>query len=301
LKLALTLLALTSNPAFLSAANVDVAFDLPSSIECRDVTTPDFAAAHPGMKCVSARLRISARLIVGNPTEITEFMYVIKTTGNMRVQGYTPETTLESAVAEDHIEITDASENSQTGALDAHVAYKPFLLGGSHNQTSKKTEASHFNKIAPKDIVLASGTIEREHGVFFRIRPSRAVALEGGREFTLTAMVPCNWRGDLCTISCVAKAPKKSMFATAIASVGSLEEKVGLYLSGDAEAAAIAEDLREAQENYLVLRLRQSAKEDLFRTISTHATGEASRRRRALEDARQKTVARQDRLERLSR
>jgi hypothetical protein len=283
----------------------EVAFDFPSSIECRDVTTQEFAAAHPNLKAVKAKLRISARILEGSSADIIEFFYVIKTDSTMRVQDYSPNTTMESAVAEDHIEITDATENSKTGALDAHIAYKPLLLGGSHNQTVKKSEASHFNKIAAKDIVLASGTIEREHGVFFRIRASRTASFEGGKEFTLTATVPRNWRGDLCAISCVAKAAKRSMMSSSVASIGNAELKIGMYLSGDVEAASLADDLRVAQQTYQSLLTKQSAKSDWLHTISTqtadHLTGKAARRRRELEDAKKTVAERQDRVERLAR
>jgi hypothetical protein len=282
----------------------EIAFDLPSSIECRDVTTKEFAVAHFNLRMVEAKLRISARVIDGKPADIVEFLYFVKTDGSMRVQDYSPNTTLESAVAEDHIEITDATENSKATGLDAHVAYKPLLLGGSQNRNSKKSESSHYQQIAPKDTVLSGGTIDREHGVFFRIRPSRSASLEGGKEFTLVATVPRSWRGDLCTISCAARATKHSMMSTSVVPAGTSQVQVGMYLSGDAEAAALAENLRISQEAFAKL-LAKHSKDNVFQTISTQTgnllTGKTARQRRELEEAKKAVAETQARIEQLAK
>ena len=167
-----------------------VAFDLPSSIECRDVTTREFSLAHPQERLIEAKLRISARMISGDYANIVDFEYFVRAGMTARVQDYQPNTTLESTVDDDKVEITAAEENAKSAGLDAHVTLRPVVLGGTFNRSAKKSESSHFKQLAAKDIVLASGTIERERGVFFRIRPSRTAALEGGREFTIVAAVP---------------------------------------------------------------------------------------------------------------
>src|SRR5262249_55644580 len=148
-----------------------------------------------------------------------------------------PNTTLESTVADDQIEITDAQEKSSNTGVEAHVAYKPFVLGGSHNQGGKQSLASHYKQIAAKDLVLASGTTNREHGVFFRLRPSRTSALEGAKEFAFLATVAKTWRGDLCTVSCTARGRKSSLISTSIVGAGEARAEVAMYLAGDRQAA----------------------------------------------------------------
>ncbi len=191
----------------------------------------------------------------------------------MRLQDYLPNTTLESAVAEDQIEVTDASENSKATGVEAHVVYKPLALGGTHTQGSKKSESSHYKQIAAKDLVLASGTTNREHGVFFRLRPSRASSLEGGKEFTFLATVPRTWRGDLCTISCAARAKKTSVFSTSVVPAGADQTLVGMYLAGDLQAAALAEELRRVLEVRAMLPPPRPANECALDTFSTQAAG----------------------------
>ena len=248
--LAAVVLSLVAGDVAAPARGAEVAFDLPSSIECRDVTSIDFAAAHPDLKMVEASLRISARLTSGEADEITEFFYSFRTEPHMRILSYSPNTTLESSIADDKIEVTNAAESSKADGADAGVMTHPFTLGGTHKQTTKKAETTKYKQLAARDVVLASGTIDREHGVFFRLRLLRTTALEGGKHFTLVATVPRTWRGDSRTISCAARGTKKSLISSSVVDVGTSESQVGMYLRGDNRAATTAEELRVAQETY---------------------------------------------------
>jgi hypothetical protein len=282
-----------------------VGFDVPTAVECRDVTPAEFMVAHPRLKVIEAKVRISARMVEGTHSDIVEFSYVFRTNPMMRITSYLPNTTLESSVAEDSIEVTGASEHSKALGLDAHIAYKPALLGGTFSQGSKNSESSHYKQIAAKDLVLASGTIDREHGVFFRLRPSRSDSLEGSKEFTLTATVPKTWRGGLCLVSCAAKATKRSLFSTSVVPSGATQIQVGMYLVGDAEAAALAEELWLSQELRKNLLMNQSKSDSVIQTISTEAVGlftdKATRQREELARADQTVADLQKKIEQLSR
>jgi hypothetical protein len=299
---ALTVACSGMSPA---ARAAQVTFDLPSSVECRDVTSREFAQFNPTLKVIEAKFRISARMIEGTPADVVEFFYTLKTDQTMRITDYFPNTTLESKVDADHIEVTDATEAGKADGVDAHVVFKPFALGGSHNQTVKKSESSHYKQIAAKDLVLSSGTTDREHGVFYRLQPSRSDSLEGGKEFKFLATVPRNWRGDLCTISCAAKATKRSMISTSCVEAGSNQVQVGMYLAGNLEAASLAEDLRNAQERQAELLAKNKSNGNVFHTISTQTvgrfTGEAAQRRQALEDAQKNLAEVRQRIAQLAR
>ena len=243
--LALSLLLMM--PALAPATQV--VFDLPDAIECRDVTPADFASVHPALKVIEAKFRISARVVAGDLGDVVDYLYVIRSEDKtLKLQDYLPNTTLESAVADNQIEVTSSKEDLQSAGAEAHVVYKIFAVGGTLSQSSKKAEANHYKQIAPQELVLASGTTDREHGVFFRLRPSRTASLEGSKVFTFLAIVPKTWRGDLCTISCEARAKKTSLISTAIVPAGRNRIEVGMYLAGDAEAYGLAEELRKSQE-----------------------------------------------------
>ena len=244
-----------------SADFTQIVFDLPDTIECRDVTPKKFAAAHPSQKVIEAKLRISARVAEGAETEVVDFLYVITSPDlHMKIQDYLPNTTLESTVQGDQIEIADTNESSETTGEDAHINYKVLGLSGSKNQGTKKTESSHYKQIAPKALVVASGTTNREHGVFFKLRPSKGDSLEGAKTFTFLAIVPAAWRGDWCVLSCAARAHKKSFLSTTVAVAGVEQAHVGMFLSGDREARFRAEELCEVQQANGSILSAQSAK-----------------------------------------
>lgn len=239
-----------------------ILFDLPDTIECRDATPPDFAASHPTLKVIEARLRISARIVEGDESEIVDFLYIITSPDKrMRIQDYLPNTTLESQYERDRIEVTEASEDAKSRLTEARVAYKVFALGTTNTKSTKKSESNRYKQIAPKALVLSSGTTDREHGVFYRLRPSNDASLEGAKEFTFLAVVPRTWRGDWCTVSCAARANRKSFFSTSTVPAGVAQTQIGLHLVGDAEAAALSVELRKVQESHAAALAAHMAKD----------------------------------------
>lgn len=254
------------------AGEARVLFDIPDKIECRDVTPGKCAAAHPDLKVIEAKFRISASLIEGTETSIVDFAYIVVSPEfRLKIQDFLPNTTLESTAAGDSIEVADTTESSTGLTEDAKVAYKILALGASHSQTAKKTESDKYKQVAPKALVLASGTINREHGVFFKLRPSLGASLEGAKEFTFLAVVPKTWRGDWCTVTCVARTSKKVPFGTATLLAGVEQAHVGLYLSGDHEANALADKLWQVQEANSGVLTKQMNKEAARQFESMHA------------------------------
>ena len=289
-------------------AAAEVSFDLPSSIECREVSPDGFGDAHPALKVIEARFRVSARMTEGSMSDVVDFYYELASHDNrLRFQDYLPNTTLESAVADDVIEITHSNENAKNAGAEAHVAYKIFTVGASASTATKKSECSHYKQVAAKDLVLASGTINREYGVFFRLRPSRAASLEGAKEFTFLATVPKTWRGDLCTISCTARAKKSTFLSNSVANGGAVTARIGLYLVGDAEAASLAEAYWMAQETAASLAAAPTPKPGVLDAISSQTvslfTGKKSdaERRRERTEAEQTVLEAQKRMVELSR
>jgi hypothetical protein len=211
---------------------------------------------------IEGKFRLSARLTKGEETEILDFLYMLVSPGmRLKIHDYLPNTTVESSLSDDAIEVAESTENSASATEDAHVGYKIFSLGATLNQATKKTASNHYKQIVPKALVLASGTTNREHGVFFKLRPSNSASLEGAKEFTFLAIVPRNWRGDWCTVTCAARAKKKSFLPSGPTVAGIEQAHVGLYLSGDREASALADRLCKIQETDAPLLQKQLADE----------------------------------------
>lgn len=254
------------------AGDTHVVFDIPDKVECRDVTPEKCALAHPTLKVIEAKFRISAGFVDGGESSIIDFVYMVTSPGlRLKIHDYLPNTTLESEFADDRIEVADTTESADATTLDAHVAYRVLNLGASKNLSSKKSESDHYKRIVPKSLVLASGTTNREHGVFFKLRPSKGASLEGAKEFTFLAVVPKNWRGDWCTMICAARANKKSFPVPSIALAGIEQASVGLYLTGDRETSELAEALFRVQEANGGILSKEMAKEATQLVATMHA------------------------------
>lgn len=254
------------------ASDTKVAFDIPSRVECRDVTPEKCAAVHPTMKVIEAKFRISASFVDGEEASTVDFVYMISSPDmRLKVLDFLPNTTLESSTAEDRIEVTDSTESSDALTGDARVAYSILSLGASKNLSNKKTESNHYQRVAPKHLVLASGTVNRGNGVFYKLRPSQEGSLEGAKEFVLMAIVPKKWRGDWCTVICSARAHKKTAVSNSITITGIEQAHVGLYLAGDTEASELADSLTHAQLAHGGLLSKQLTKEATHTIEALHA------------------------------
>jgi hypothetical protein len=254
-----------------AAEPTEVAFDIPDKIECRDVTPEKCAAAHPNLKVIEAKFRISANFIRGSEDHTVDFDYLISSPGmRLKILDYLPNTTLESTYADDQIEVADLTENTDTTGTEAKVAYSVLSLGGTKNQTAKKSEQNHYKRVAPKSLVLASGTTNRGHGVFYKLRPSNGASLEGAKEFTFLAIVPKTWRADWCTFVCAARANKKSFVTSSIVLAGIEQAHVGLYLSGDHEASDLCGRLCQLQEANDGVLAKEMAKEAAHMAETMH-------------------------------
>jgi hypothetical protein len=179
------------SPVVWSAAP-EVTFDIPFTIECRDVTPKGFRETHPSEKIIEAKFRVSMRITKGIEKDIKDLVYVIDSPERrLNVSDFIPRTKLGSEVA-GTISIVETAENSLGGALA--VKYEAAEATGQASQ--KKTRTESYTKLPPKELVLASGTVNREHGVFFKLRPSSDDSLEGMKEFACLFAVPKEWRGD---------------------------------------------------------------------------------------------------------
>jgi len=244
-----TAMALTITAGTVSAGDAKAVFDVPDKIECRDVTPTKCAAAYPDVKVIEGTIRISASLVEGTEDSVVDFTYMISSPEmRLKVLDYLPNTILESRYADDRIEVTDRLEDTDTTNLEALAGYSIFSISASRSQVNRRTESNQYERIAPKALVLASGTMNRGHGVFYKLRRSNTASLEGAKEFTFLARVPNNWRGDWCTVVCTSRANKRTLFGNSVVSAGAARVDVGLHLAGDKEAADLCIELCRAQQ-----------------------------------------------------
>lgn len=241
-----------------SAEDARAKFDVPDKIECKDVTPAKCAAAHPDLKVIEAKVRISASLEEGSEDSIVDFTYMIASPKmRLKILDYLPNTTLESQYADDRIEVADRVEDTTTTNIEGIAGYSIFSLNAALNQVNKRTENNQYERIAPKSLVLASGTMNRGHGVFYKLRRSNTASLEGAKEFTFLAIVPKDWRADFCTIVCTSRANKKTLLGSTVVSAGAVRVDVGMHMGDDREASDLCVRLCQVQQENGGLLMKQ--------------------------------------------
>ncbi len=243
-------------PTSLSSATVVsagpvVEFDFGRTVECREIVAPELDEEFlaPDEKMIEMKLRVSVHLLSGKLADVKEIrVEVSDSDGRMRVHDFLPTTRLESLLTE-QIEWTRTMEkNRSLGAtlggeapllLGGVVAHMTPSLNGTVGQRELVTEKKQ--RLAPKHLVLSSGTIGQEHGVFFKMRASSQSSLEGVHELTIRFIVPSHWRGDAVRVSCQATGQKKILWLKQHKVWAHIMAPVALYLAGDSRARRAAE------------------------------------------------------------
>lgn len=230
------------------AGSPEVAFDFGRTTECRNVTPTESADVIRDEKIIELRLRVSVHLLSGDPADVEEVRVEIgDCDGRMRVHSFEPMTRLESQHAKEIKRSTTSEQTKSLGAslggeapvplgeVVAHVT--PTVSGGLSNREIV-TETEY--RIPPQQVVVASGTIGEEHGVFFKLRSSPLSSLEGVHELVVRFIVPENWRGDSVHVCCQATGQEKFLWMKQQSTWAHTCGTVALYLAGDPQARQAA-------------------------------------------------------------
>jgi hypothetical protein len=223
-----------------AAADTGLAFDFGRTIECRDVTPSDFLDRYPDERIVEATVRLSVYVTAGKISDVDAIRVEIGDVDRrLKVFNFSPTTRLESEFAE-AIETVRTVESSHSfevslggeipciGGTAANVT--PSVSGG---KGGKEVVTEKQKRVAPQQAVVASGTTNEEHGVFFVLRPSPTTSLEGVHELKVQFIVPVTWRGDAIRVAAQATGDQKVLWMTPVA----------LYIEGDFAARRAAERL----------------------------------------------------------
>jgi len=240
---------LVASAATSFAADPSVTFDFSRTAECRDITSTAAEDAFPGEKIVALHLRVSVHLLRGQPADVEEVHIEINDCdGRMRVHSFEPTTRLESQLSQDIRWSKTTQQNKAVqaslggelpvvlGDVVAHVT--PTINGGLEK---RETVSETQYRIAPKHVVVASGTIGQVHGVFFKLRASPQTSLEGVHELTIQFVVPEKWRADTVRVCCQATGQKKFLWMKQQTTWNHTCAPVAIYLAGDSKARQAAE------------------------------------------------------------
>jgi hypothetical protein len=230
------------------AAGPAVEFDAPATITVLEDKVYDEALASSDEKQITIRVKVSSYVAPAFADQVDQLTIALESPSpDFHVVDFLPRTTLESRY-EGPLEMHNSDDKEAGVALDATGLSKGLAgltlstkLGDSHQQHSD------YKLLPPKEAVIASGTTQRGHGVFFKLRTSPQDTLEGAKEFVVMARVPQSWRGDVVRVRCSANQGKHEPSAFQ-------DFLVALHLAGDHEALQRAQAFAAAEQ-----RLRRMA------------------------------------------
>jgi hypothetical protein len=107
--------------------------------------------------------------------------------------------------------------------------------------------------LPPQETVLASGTVQYGHGVFFKLKPSTQTTLEGKKSFSAIFAVPRGWRGGCLKVQCQALGLDRGIVPNLDREVpsGLATFYLALYLAGDDQAESLAQRLGVREQKLL--------------------------------------------------
>jgi hypothetical protein len=229
-----------------------VEFDVPYTVCCNSVA-PINKASQSASKIVEVRVDISVLVKSGDAKDLEQVVYELRTKGQGNGSAITdiaPKTSTYTDIA-DPLVIIDEDSTTVSGGGELRGEYK---VVGALNVNAAKTHKStvSYSKLPPRDLVLASGFIERHQGAFFKLKPTTQDTLEGAKSFSFLMTVPTGWRAGWIDIRCHATGYRRGLHGLLDSKIesGLARFSVGLYINGDDDAQALAQQLASAQQAY---------------------------------------------------
>lgn len=265
-----------------------VRFDIPPITVAQPASSEAAVSPLPGQKLIRIPLRLSALVGGSRPTAIDQLMvHVHCIDGTTSVVDYAPRTEVASPYA-GSLEVSKTEEKQQQLGFSVDAGYAKVVNGGvGGDLVNKDTESVKFQRVAPVEIVAASGTFERGRGAYFKLRATPLQVLEGDKRFQLIVSVPDDWQTGLVEVRVAASGlqPRFGLSSgSEMRTLGRANYVVAAFLDEDAtvRSAAMAfveaeAALREAIQDYRSAEREKSS--NLFRQLVAVIDGDGQRER----------------------
>ena len=144
----------------------------------------------------------------------------------------------------------DRSDNTSVGiGLNGQSDKLEFAtLTGNADLSKGSSDRKSYKEIPQRYPVIASGTIKRGTGAFFRFHRSRTETLEGGREVVVAFRVGRDWRGGLLKVDCRALGQRKMLGAISQEIDQNKTFMMPVYIEGDVSANGLANEFVDAEQ-----------------------------------------------------
>lgn len=232
-------------------AEQSIQFDVPVVVEACKIPSE---LEPSNERLVEIVIPVSTLISGQDRDAIKEFNFQIHWNRNVYpLVDYAPRTQMQSDI-QGLIAVEEQRERKSNLGFHANGSVENIVdLNANAGTSHSKSETLRFDRIPEQEILVASGTIHRGTGAFFRFHPSKQFTLEGGRDLIVTFRVPLNWRGGVLRVVCSAEG-KRKLFAGLTEPVNATKTFiVPTYLKGDDQARRTAIEYVQSE-----LELRRS-------------------------------------------
>jgi hypothetical protein len=239
--LVLGLLLIASEAA--TAATPRVSFDIAQVVSCREVTAPECLKDRPQVPVMEVVFDVSARVTEGSESDLRSITYEITSPGReLTFVGFAPMTMLASEAADGVITVEEHEAPAQLNIEYAGSQAK--LQAPLRTPVDKKVTVK---KVAPKKLLISSGTFDRAHGLYFTFYRSPFDTLQRTQPLICYFEADASFRADYLRLTCRAEVAGREDGG---AEPGTSQFQIAIYREGDDQARAAANDLADRQQEF---------------------------------------------------
>ena len=224
-----------------------IRFDVPALLPVHELI-PDGVAPVSKFKVIEIVIPVTSEIRKRDRDNVNEFRFDVSwTRKSFPVADYAPKSQMASRV-KGLIKIDKTRDHGGSVSLNGNTDKLEVLsLNSKGDYSNREQDRKSYQEIPQHQTLVASGTIKRGTGTFFRFHPGPTEMLEGGREVIIAWRVARDWTGGVLKVECRASGQRK-VFGTLNEPIEVGEAfVVPVYLEGHSSALAAATDVVRAE------------------------------------------------------
>ena len=249
--IAMALLFLMTAVCLAAADEPVVSFDAPALVAVHELEfgEGDQAVSSSTQKTIEIVIPVSSEVSSRDRVATDEFRFDVYWNRNVYpLVDYAPKTQTVSDI-DGLISIEKNTDKNSGIGINLSSGYQDAVSGTAKLDLSTRTGTKlKYQEIPQHEVLVASGTVQRGTGAFFRFHPSKRNTLEGGRNLIVAYRVPQTWRGGVIKIECRANGHRKIVGSWYETFEESRAFVVPVYLEGDDQARQAAEKFVRSEQ-----------------------------------------------------
>lgn len=230
---------------FSRAGDAAIEFDVPAMLPVVELIAPV-----TDDKIIEIVIPVTAEIRPRDRDYVDEFRFDVSWNRHtFPVEDYGPKSQMVSSIS-GNITV-DASDDftAGVGLIGNSDKLEFATVTGNANVSKHSSQRKSYQEIPQHHPLIASGTINRGTGAFFRFHCSRTETLEGGRDVVIAYRVTRDWRGGVLKVRCTALGQRKILGAIPDDFEVGKVFMVPVYLEGDGDARGLAKDVVVAEQS----------------------------------------------------